>query len=295
LGIVTRRSRESACDASGGNSDGYNEPRDIYVVGVSHRSLRSADHARAVIEELRPDAVVLEVCRSRTGLLYPQTSALPSNPFLLVASALSAALRRGDVSPLIQAMLVAAMQRAGRQAAESITDGENAQVLEPGTEFRAAMKAARDVGATVVLGDRPIECTVRRTLQALTLWERWLCAAAFVRIIVFGDLSTASLRDSKLRRVIERGSEDETTAGVVASYLKHFTDKFPQVMRPLVQERDMYLAWSLKRSKAVEGARVVVGVVGLGHVQGICESIDADNGRRREGATPFLRFRDLVR
>lgn len=35
----------------------------------------------------------------------------------------------------------------------------------------------------------------------------------------------------------------------------------PQVIAPLIHERDAYLAWALKRSKAVNGNARVVGVV----------------------------------
>ena len=42
-----------------------------------------------------------------------------------------------------------------------------------------------------------------------------------------------------------------------------------QVVAPLLHERDMYLAWSLKRSKAVNGINRVVGVVGKGHLRGV--------------------------
>jgi hypothetical protein len=41
-----------------------------------------------------------------------------------------------------------------------------------------------------------------------------------------------------------------------------------QVARPLLHERDLYLAWSCKRSRAVCGARAVVGVVGRSHLRG---------------------------
>lgn len=61
---------------------------------------------------------------------------------------------------------------------------------------------------------------------------------------------------------------------------------FPELMSPLVHERDLYLAWSLKRSKAVNGTKTVVGVVGKGHLRGVVYALTADNGR--------LRFADLV-
>lgn len=48
----------------------------------------------------------------------------------------------------------------------------------------------------------------------------------------------------------------------------------------------MYLAWSLKRSKAVNGTQRVVGVVGRGHLRGIVWGMTRDSGQ--------LRFTDLV-
>ena len=60
-----------------------------------------------------------------------------------------------------------------------------------------------------------------------------------------------------------------------------------QLVKPLVDERDQYLAWSLKRSKAVNGTKRVVGVLGLGHLQGVHQKMTTDSGS--------LRFRDLVR
>ena len=59
-----------------------------------------------------------------------------------------------------------------------------------------------------------------------------------------------------------------------------------QLAGPLLHERDAYLAWALRRSKAVNGARCVVGVVGYGHLRGVVYHLQADAAR--------LRFRDLV-
>lgn len=53
-----------------------------------------------------------------------------------------------------------------------------------------------------------------------------------------------------------------------------------------VAERDLYLAWSMKRSKAVNGTRAVVGVVGKGHLRGLVYALKHDQGS--------LRFADLV-
>lgn len=61
-----------------------------------------------------------------------------------------------------------------------------------------------------------------------------------------------------------------------------------QLVSPCIHERDMYLAWSLKRSKAVNGCKTVVGVVGKGHLRGITWVM------LNTAASDGLRFRDLV-
>lgn len=47
---------------------------------------------------------------------------------------------------------------------------------------------------------------------------------------------------------------------------------------PLIYERDLYLAWTLKRSRAVCGQTRVVGVVGRGHLAGVMRAIASDRG-----------------
>lgn len=59
-----------------------------------------------------------------------------------------------------------------------------------------------------------------------------------------------------------------------------------QVVGPLIHERDVFLAWSLKRSKAVNGCQTVVGVMGKGHLRGVVYALMRDQGE--------LRFRDLA-
>ena len=54
----------------------------------------------------------------------------------------------------------------------------------------------------------------------------------------------------------------------------------------MLHERDAYLAWCLRRSKAVNGAKYVVGVVGFGHLRGITYHLMQDSVQ--------LQFKDLA-
>ena len=75
--------------------------------------------------------------------------------------------------------------------------------------------------------------------------------------------------------------------GAVSSMFEQLGRRYPELVAPLVFERDLYLAWSLKRSKAVNGACTVVGVVGKGHMRGVSYAM-------RHAGGSGLRFADLV-
>ncbi|GJN15542.1 hypothetical protein PR202_gb02463 [Eleusine coracana subsp. coracana] len=81
--------------------------------------------------------------------------------------------------------------------------------------------------------------------------------------------------------------QDEKAAGSSPYELyQNLSASYPSLLQPLIHERDMFLAWSLKRSKAVNKSKTVVGVVGKGHMNGIVYALISDQGD--------LRFRDLV-
>ncbi|KAG6729644.1 hypothetical protein I3842_01G040000 [Carya illinoinensis] len=61
---------------------------------------------------------------------------------------------------------------------------------------------------------------------------------------------------------------------------------YPSLLQPLMHKRDTYLALSLKRSKALNNNKKVVGLIGKGHMNGVIYELISDQGN--------LRFRDLA-
>ncbi|GLI67999.1 hypothetical protein VaNZ11_012211 [Volvox africanus] len=147
-----------------------------------------------------------------------------------------------------------------------------------GGEFAAARAAAEDVGAQVVLGDRPVEITLSRAWAAMSLSRRLKLCGELLR----GALGAP--RQALSEELVEKLKSDDA----VSAFFSELSNSYPELVAPLVTERDLYLAWSLKRSKAVNGAGVVVGVVGRGHLHGVVYALLRDQG----GAG--LRFSDLV-
>ncbi|KAJ8902588.1 hypothetical protein NDN08_006989 [Rhodosorus marinus] len=259
-GVLVHRKRRA--DYVERRVDGYVEPSDIFIVGTCHHSAKSAQDVTRVVNAIKPETVVVELCRSRSGMLYGQESEMGlsgerKEDFFGV---LWRSLRLGGGGSLFAQFLLA---RAGRK--------------DSGVDFRASQKAAKKVGAELVLGDRPIEITLKRALASLSLLDRLWFAIVLVR----------QIRDRQ-----KLGSQVESTTMMqnVDSTLLLMSREYPQLYKPLVEERDMYLTWSLKRSKAVNGRKAVVGVVGAGHVPGILAAIDSDAGNN--GST--LTFKDLV-
>ena len=68
--------------------------------------------------------------------------------------------------------------------------------------------------------------------------------------------------------------------------LQEIARQYPSLLVPLIHERDVYLGWSCKRSRAVNGATNVVGVMGKSHLRGVAYTLCTDQGA--------LRFKDLV-
>ncbi|XP_042454016.1 traB domain-containing protein-like isoform X3 [Zingiber officinale] len=221
------------------------EPEVIWLIGTSHLSGKSASDVERVARAVRPDNVVVELCRGRAGIMYASTTedaSLKSNMFSLSGSKFFGAISRsinlvnattGGQSALALRLLLAIFS-------SKISSGANRSF---GDEFRAARKVSEDIGAQIVLGDRPIEITLERAWSSLNWSEK-------LRLVMslFRGLSSSS-------------SE--------------------------LPESDMkYLAWSLKRSKAVNKSKKVLGVIGKGHMNGVVFALISDQGD--------LRFRDLA-
>uniref|UniRef100_A0A0D9XAG5 TraB domain-containing protein n=1 Tax=Leersia perrieri TaxID=77586 RepID=A0A0D9XAG5_9ORYZ len=81
-------------------------------------------------------------------------------------------------------------------------------------------------------------------------------------------------------------AQDEKAAGSPYDLYEKLSISYPSLLQPLIHERDMFLAWSLKRSKAVNKSKTVVGIIGKGHMNGVVYALISDQGD--------LRFRDLV-
>lgn len=247
-------------------SDGYVEPRLVLLIATVHVSPASAAAVARVIEATRPQAVVVELCKSRSGLVREvaddEDTAAPQNPSTTNPFSLSGSLTRtlrlsgGNPASLLLRLLLA---RAAASVAASVEGA-----VAPGADARAAAAAARSVDATIVLGDRPIEITLKRAWEGTSLGQKWGVARLLASRGPAG--APPPHGDTTTVAAMEALASDPASLASIAASLQQVA---PPLHAALLTERDEWIAWSLARSRAVSGANVVVGVLGAGHVRGV--------------------------
>ncbi|XP_020114567.1 uncharacterized protein LOC109728551 isoform X3 [Ananas comosus] len=202
------------------------EPDAIWLVGTHHLSRQSSADVERVVRALRPDNVVVELCRSRAGIMYASTDAqdaplLGSNMFSLTGANFFGAVNRsinlGGQSALALRLLLAVFS-------SKISSGANQSF---GDEFRAARKVSEEIGAQLVLGDRPIEITLERAWKSLKWNEK-------LRLIIslFRGITSPSIG------VPESNVEDEKMEGSPFKLYEQLSISYPSLLEPLIHERD---------------------------------------------------------
>jgi pheromone shutdown-related protein TraB len=134
--------------------------------------------------------------------------------------------------------------------------------VKPGGEMLAAIDAAQQTGAELVLADREIQVTLRRTWGALRWWEKWRLAFQLTAMLV----APPELTESEVESL--KGQD------MLTQVMDEFARAFPRAKATLIDERDHYLA---QRIRTAPG-ETIVAVVGAGHLAGILERLRAPAG-----------------
>lgn len=120
---------------------------------------------------VKPDTVVLELCRSRLGILL-QSDTRPKPSTDTPAENTSATSKPMSVREQVRQQGTSGLLH---YLLTKLYSGVLAQLnIVPGIEFRAAFEEAQRLTppAHVVLGDRPIDVTIKRTWGGLSVWSK---------------------------------------------------------------------------------------------------------------------------
>lgn len=225
----------------------------VYLVGTAHFSRESQEDVASTIRAVRPDVVVVELCKARTAILQLDEETILQESRSLDLKKVQMIMRQhGKVQGILYLLLLSVSAHITKQLG-----------MAPGGEFRTAFAEARRSapGCLIQLGDRPIQITLSRALASLSLWHK---------IKLTWHILTSKEPISK--EEVEKCKQKD----FILEMLTEMTGQFPAISEVFVKERDVYLCRSLQvAAQPLPGPgktpRVVVGVVGIGHVPGIIE------------------------
>jgi pheromone shutdown-related protein TraB len=194
-----------------------------------------------VIEELRPDTVCVELDAARhQALVDPKR------------------WRNLDIFEIIRQRRMAFWVTSLGLSSYQRRLGEKLGV-RPGAEMLAAIDHAERVGARLVLADRDIQATLKRTWAALGIWD---C------LQLFGALIGSLFAKGEITKEQVEALKDQDT---ISELVREFAEVMPRLQTPLIDERDRYLMSAIREAP---GQRVVA-VVGAGHVGGMVRYLHA--------------------
>jgi pheromone shutdown protein TraB len=150
--------------------------------------------------------------------------------------------------------------------------------FKPGEEFAAAIRAGQAVGATIVLGDRDVELTLRRLTQALAVtdFNKLLDPSAdFEKALA--DLGGGGpsviepmLQDfdnpAEFKRALSAYVEKLKDRRSIANVMTQLNEVAPALVQVMLTERDAYMATGIDTLNDFE---CMVAVMGLAHQDGV--------------------------
>ncbi|XP_026740175.1 traB domain-containing protein-like isoform X2 [Trichoplusia ni] len=238
----------------------------VVLLGTVHFSKQSVEDVSEIVKVLNPNAILVELCRQRVSLLELDDKKFLEDAKNFDAQKIKEAVRgQNFVSGMLHAMLL-----------KTYADIAKELGVAPGGEFRRAYHEMKRIpGCKLFLGDRPIQITIARAFQSLSVYELGQ---------VLYHLTTSNpkpLDKEQLERYKDRdfvqAQFEEITKDVPA---------FKKIFHVFVDERDKCLAYSLQECvrSVVDGPRVLA-VVGMGHVDGIVKYYGK---MRQEDIVPLL-------
>jgi pheromone shutdown-related protein TraB len=222
------------------------EGKQILVIGTAHVSTSSVEEVQEAIGRVRPDTVCVELDTMRyASLVNDDRSHLLDVKKLIAEDAL--------FYVMLGLLLSGYQQKLGEKLG-----------VRPGAELLAAVHAAREVPAQVVLADRDVQITLRRVLSRVTLKEK-------LRLL-FGSVQDELGSGELTEETVEGLKQADKMQRLLAQLAK----LLPGIKEPLIDERDLYLISSIREAKGPS----IVAVVGAGHVPGMLANLNTPVDRQ---------------
>lgn len=216
--------------------------KEIYLVKTAHVSKNSVDDVKECIEEVKPDAICIELDQDRYNAFKNKEGWRDTDIIKII--------KENKVGYLLANTILSSFQRRMAKSMES----------NSGAEMMEGIKQSEELNIPLVLADRSVKTTFSRIWNSLKLMEK----AKLLSTIILSIFDNEEITEEQL--------EELKQADALETALNEVSKEFPNVKKVLVDERDHYLAQKIKTAPGDK----IVAIIGAAHSIGITKNIDND-------------------
>lgn len=221
--------------------------KEVVLIGTAHVSKQSAEQVKEVIERESPDSVCVELDEQRYESIKDKNKWRDMDIFKVI--------KEKKTTLLLMNLAISSFQnRLAKQFG-----------VQAGQEMIQGIESAEDVGADLVLADRNIQITFSRIWRGIGLKGK----ATLLTSIIYSIFSKEDITEEELEKMKSQDMLD--------AMLQELTENFPRLKKPLIDERDQYLAEKIRNAPGDK----VVAVLGAAHVPGITQEIHQSHDLKR--------------
>ncbi|MBI2144570.1 TraB/GumN family protein [Candidatus Woesearchaeota archaeon] len=221
----------------------------LTIIGTSHIAKDSVAEVERIILAEKPDIVAVELDHARLHALLSEQKQRFS---------LSMVKQMGIAGTLFFAIGSLVQRKLGKMIG-----------AVPGEEMKTAVKAARQNGIRIALIDQPLDITMKN-ISRISLKEKLRLAADLL-------LGIGGLGEEKELAKIDIDLSKTPSEQFVKLAMKKLQERYPELYKALVKDRNIHMAKTLSRIMASEPQSRIVAVVGAGHEKEIVRMAKAQN------------------
>lgn len=217
-----------------------NEGKTYYLLGTAHVSAKSVEEVSAVIDEVNPDSVCIELCQKRYENIKNRDQWKKTDIFTII--------KQKKVLLLMVNLIMSSFYRKL---------GKELDII-PGAEMMKGAEEAEKRGINLVLADRNIDITLKRIWSGLSFWQKMKCVSNLFSMLFFPSEKI----DKDAVEKLKQGDN-------IGDAMDELAKEFPGIKNRLVDERDLYLA---EKIRTAQGQKIVA-VLGAAHCKGVAQHI----------------------
>ncbi len=219
--------------------------RRIFLIGTAHVSKESAELVKKVISKEKPDVVAVELCQQRHDAILDQRK--------WDETEINKVIVEGKTELFLMQLMLTNFQRK---------IGDELDV-KPGSEMLEALNIAREKNIRVELVDRDIKVSLKRAFNRTSIMEKLK--------LIYGMMSGMFEEGEDTKELMEQLKDKD----IVTKMIEDLGEEIPSFKEVLLDERDRYIADKIMN---IEGGKIVA-VLGAGHIEGIRDIIESEQGK----------------